>query len=122
MPSARSELVAAASVAVEGSRVRAHTVVDPDEVYLAGHFPGLVVFPGVLFIDTLQQAVAAGFGDVRLVALRSVRFVAPVVAGDGFEVDAEVTEADGVLTARADCRRRSDGELTTRLHAEFERR
>ena len=41
-----------------GERVVARKTVRPDEWYLAGHFPGRPVMPGVLIVEAMAQAGA----------------------------------------------------------------
>src|SRR5205809_5129005 len=64
-----------------GERVVARKTVRPDEWYLAGHFPGRPVMPGVLIVEAMAQtgavavlseeenrgrmALFAGIADVR---------------------------------------------------------
>ncbi|MGH9210601.1 MAG: 3-hydroxyacyl-ACP dehydratase FabZ [Acidimicrobiales bacterium] len=75
---------------VPGERVEARYRVTGDEVFLAGHFPGRPIFPGVLQLEALAQAGAIGvladpqyadrlplFGGVE-----EVRFRRQVVPGD----------------------------------------
>lgn len=61
-----------------------------DGGYLAGHYPGSLIYPGVFVIETITQAVRVlvdsvqptGNPRVRLTAVPVARFFAPVVAGD----------------------------------------
>ncbi len=46
-----------------GSRIRARYRVTGDEPFLAGHFPGNPVFPGVLQLEALAQAGAIAVLD-----------------------------------------------------------
>jgi 3-hydroxyacyl-[acyl-carrier-protein] dehydratase len=75
---------------VPGERVDARYRVTGDEPFLAGHFPGRPLFPGVLQLEALAQAGAIGvladqqyagrlplFGGVE-----EVRFRRQVVPGD----------------------------------------
>ncbi|CCH18664.1 Beta-hydroxyacyl-(Acyl-carrier-protein) dehydratase, FabA/FabZ [Micromonospora lupini] len=78
-----------------GIGLRAGTTVDPTDVYLAGHFPELTVYPGVFTLETIGQAVTAAVGYCagrlpHLHLLRSARFLAPLLAGDTLTVEASV--------------------------------
>lgn len=82
---------------IPGERVRARYGVTGDEAFLAGHFPGNPVFPGVIQLEALAQAGAVAvlsddryagklplFGGVEAVRFR--RLVSP-----GDELVLEVT-------------------------------
>lgn len=90
--------------------------------FLAGHFPGSPIFPGVFQLEAVLQAtsefVRVRLGDARRVslsAIKSIRFTAPVLPGDSltitcrspldqgkseFTVDAACTNAQGIGTAQ----------------------
>jgi 3-hydroxyacyl-[acyl-carrier-protein] dehydratase len=99
--------------------VHARQAVTLDDPYLHGHFPGWTVYPGVFTIEAVRQAAATALGTradrAQFRELRSVRFLAPLLAGDelairaelrqlpddgGFDVRAVVTRRDGVVAAR----------------------
>jgi 3-hydroxyacyl-[acyl-carrier-protein] dehydratase len=73
-----------------GVRARGSYLVKPDDWYLAGHFPGNPIMPGVLMIEALAQAGAVGvlshkdfLGRVPLFAgIDNVRFRRVVRPGD----------------------------------------
>jgi predicted hotdog family 3-hydroxylacyl-ACP dehydratase len=48
-----------------GARVVARKTVRPDEWYLAGHFPGRPVMPGVLIVEALAQTGAPSSPPTR---------------------------------------------------------
>lgn len=112
-----------AEIDVTPATVTTRIVVPQTGVYLDGHFPGMVVFPGVFFVDALCDAVAAALGDtVELRALPSARFSAPVVAGAEFRMTLTIdTPDDDPITVRARCVR-GDGRECARLSARFGRR
>ncbi|HEU4423839.1 MAG TPA: hypothetical protein VFR67_15010 [Pilimelia sp.] len=100
--------------------------VDPAELYLRGHFPGFVIYPGVFLIETFHQAILAGWRErpgvaPRLAELTSVRFLAPLLPGDELLLEARVTPGAGgaSLHVRATCHR-ADGTLAARLSARYD--
>jgi 3-hydroxyacyl-[acyl-carrier-protein] dehydratase len=99
--------------------VRASKAVTAGEPYLAGHFPGFPIYPGVFAVESVRQAVAHAVGrplDVSLLA--SVRFLAPLLPGNVFAVEADVTRAGDAYAVAARCVR-DDGTEAARLRAEF---
>ena len=83
-----------------GVAIEARKRVDPDELYLRGHFPGFVIYPGVFLIESLDQAVRQGFAQLgfappRLVSVDSARFLAPLLAGDEFTLQVSVGPPGG---------------------------
>lgn len=102
-----------------GLRVTARMPVDPTDPNLAGHFPGMPIYPGVFVIETLCQVMTAAFGaGTRLAELTSVRFTAALLGGDELELTADVVTGADALTVKAVGRRR-DGTVTTVLRATF---
>ncbi|SCG39469.1 hypothetical protein [Micromonospora humi] len=108
-----------------GITLRAGTTVDPDDVYLTGHFPELTVYPGVFTLETLRQAVTAAVGHCagrppELHRLRSARFLAPLLAGDTLTVEASVgpVAQDQSFEVTARCVR-GDGVRTATVRAVF---
>lgn len=57
-----------------------------DHPSIAGHFPGDPLVPGVLILEEVYEAVVAAYGPAQLVALRSVKFLAPLRPGEDFSV------------------------------------
>ncbi|QLQ35885.1 3-hydroxyacyl-ACP dehydratase FabZ family protein [Micromonospora robiginosa] len=127
---AAAPLPAVASVQVAagprgGITLRAETTVDPDDLYLTGHFPELTVYPGVFTLETLRQAVSAAVGHCagrppELHRLHSARFLAPLLAGDTLTVEASVgpVAQDQSFEVTARCVR-GDGVRTATVRAVF---
>jgi 3-hydroxyacyl-[acyl-carrier-protein] dehydratase len=106
----------------ESVRVTATKTVDPTDPYLPGHFPGRPVFPGVFMIEAVRQAVCSALG-AELVAVHSVRFIRPALAGDVLTFDVTVRAgpaADASFDAEARCRG-SDGSDVARMRIGFQR-
>jgi 3-hydroxyacyl-[acyl-carrier-protein] dehydratase len=77
-----------------------------DEPWLAGHFPGAPLLPGVLLVEAgaqLAGIVAQSAPDqtpgapLRLTALRRVKFPAPVHPGETVRLEARLTARLGGL-------------------------
>jgi 3-hydroxyacyl-[acyl-carrier-protein] dehydratase len=104
-----------------GSRVVARKKVRADEWYLAGHFPGRPIMPGVLIVEAMAQtgAVAvlseeANRGRLALFAgIDGVRFKRIVEPGDELELTCDLEKVRGPIgKGRAEAR--VDGELAAR--------
>lgn len=62
------------------------TVIAADHPSLAGHFPGNPVVAGVLILDQLRFAVAEWRPGTVIVALPQVKFVAPLLPQQPFQI------------------------------------
>jgi 3-hydroxymyristoyl/3-hydroxydecanoyl-(acyl carrier protein) dehydratase len=96
-----------------------------DDPNLRGHFPGLAVFPGVFVIEALWQAMAHAFGTDTgrppvLRAVRSVRFLAPLLAGDELTLQASVAPRPGGGWSVSAVGTRQDATRTARVRADFD--
>ena len=104
-----------------GARVVARKRIREDEWYLAGHFPGRPIMPGVLLVEAMAQtgAVAvladeANRGKLALFAgIDDVRFKRIVGPGDEVELTCELERVRGPV-GRGKATATVDGELAAR--------
>ncbi|MCC6224358.1 MAG: 3-hydroxyacyl-ACP dehydratase FabZ [Thermoleophilia bacterium] len=104
-----------------GTKVVARKLVRADEWYLAGHFPGNPIMPGVLMVEALAQtgAVAvlseeANRGKLVLFAgIDDVRFKRLVRPGDTLELTCELERVRGPI-GRGTVRATVEGDLAVR--------
>ena len=104
-----------------GVKVVARKRVREDEWYLAGHFPGRPIMPGVLMVEAMAQAGAvavlaeeANRGKLALFAgIDGVRFKRIVEPGDVLELTCEVERLRGPV-GRGKAKATIDGELAVR--------
>jgi len=109
-----------------GERVVARKTVREDEWYLAGHFPGRPVMPGVLIVEGMAQTGAAAVlsqeenrGRLALFAgIDDVRFKRIVVPGDTLELRCEITRLRNPV-GKANAEATVDGELACRAQLTF---
>ncbi|MEP6908832.1 MAG: 3-hydroxyacyl-ACP dehydratase FabZ [Actinomycetota bacterium] len=104
-----------------GTRVVARKLVRPDEWYLAGHFPGRPIMPGVLIVEAMAQAGAIAVlseeenrGRLALFGgIDNVRFKRIVEPGDELELTCVLEQVRGPIgKGRAEAR--VGGELAAR--------
>ena len=104
-----------------GRKVVARKTVRDDEWYLAGHFPGRPVMPGVLIVEAMAQTGAVAVlseeenqGKLALFAgIDNVRFKRIVEPGDELELTCELERVRGPI-GRGAATARVDGELAAR--------
>ena len=104
-----------------GVRVVARKRVREDEWYLAGHFPGRPIMPGVLMVEAMAQAGAVAVltgdenrGKLALFAgIDDVRFKRIVVPGDEIELTCELERVHGSI-GRGRVTATVDGQLAVR--------
>ena len=104
-----------------GVRVVARKTLRPDEWYLAGHFPGRPVMPGVLIVEAMAQAGAVAVlseeenrGRIALFAgIDDVRFKRIVEPGDELELTCDLERLRGPI-GRGKATARVGGELAAR--------
>jgi len=109
-----------------GERVAARKDVRPDEWYLAGHFPGRPIMPGVLIVEALAQCGAVAVlaeeenrGKLALFAgIDDCRFKRIVEPGDTLELVCEVEKVRGPI-GRGKATARVGGELAVRASLTF---
>jgi 3-hydroxyacyl-[acyl-carrier-protein] dehydratase len=97
--------IAEISQGEEGLEVLAHVIVDPDNPILAGHYPGMPIFPGVCLIEcahrtVLLAMVSSGHTPV-LEAVLSARFKAAVYPKDLVSIRARMTSDERTLNVTA---------------------
>jgi 3-hydroxyacyl-[acyl-carrier-protein] dehydratase len=104
-----------------GKKVVARKSIRADEWYLAGHFPGRPVMPGVLIVEAMAQTGAVAVlseaenrGKLALFAgIDNVRFKRIVEPGDELELTCELERVRGPI-GRGAATARVDGELAAR--------
>ena len=109
-----------------GSRVVARKLVQEDEWFLTGHFPGRPIMPGVIIVEAMAQcgAVAvladeANRGKLALFAgIDDVRFKRMVLPGDELELTCELDRMRGPV-GRGKTTATVDGELVARATLMF---
>ena len=109
-----------------GERVVARKTVREDEWYLAGHFPGRPVMPGVLIVEGMAQTGAVAVlsqeenrGRLALFAgIDDVRFKRIVEPGDVLDLRCELERVRGPV-GRGKAEARVDGELACRAALTF---
>jgi 3-hydroxyacyl-[acyl-carrier-protein] dehydratase len=100
----------------DGSLLRFSAVLRPadaDQAYLAAHFPGFRIFPGVFLLEMANQAAVAVIAaqDNRFVCMTeavSLRLVAPWLAEDEVRMDATIRRQDESYLMTGVCRRSDD--------------
>ena len=109
-----------------GHRVVARKRVRPDEWYLAGHFPGRPIMPGVLIVEAMAQTGAVAVlareenrGKIAYFAgIDDCRFKRIVEPGDELELMCELERVRGPV-GRGKAEARVDGELACRAALTF---
>jgi len=104
-----------------GARAVARKRVQPDEWYLAGHFPGRPIMPGVLIVEAMAQTGAVAVlsqeenqGRLALFAgIDGVRFKRIVEPGDELQLECALERVRGPI-GRGKARATVGGELAAR--------
>ena len=104
-----------------GQRVVARKMVRPNEWYLAGHFPGRPVMPGVLIVEAMAQTGAVAVlsqeenrGRLALFAgIDDTRFKRIVEPGDELELECTLEQVRGPI-GKGRARATVDGQVAAR--------
>ena len=89
-----------------GQKATASYTLKGDEAFLAGHFPGQPILPGVLMIEAIAQLggiIAQSDGsqsplsDVRLTAVRGAKILGTISPGETLTLDASLEARMGTL-------------------------
>ncbi len=64
-------------------------VIDAGHPSLPGHFPGRPVVPGVVVLDRVAAAIEARQGPLPALRLARVKFLQPLLPGEGARVELE---------------------------------
>jgi 3-hydroxymyristoyl/3-hydroxydecanoyl-(acyl carrier protein) dehydratase len=68
------------------NKVEVESVIAGDHPALVGHFPGDPLVPGVVVLESVVAAADKAFGVRRLIAIPSVKFLAPVRPEERFRI------------------------------------
>jgi len=99
-PTPLTERVKVVEIEHQGAdiRVLASVTVDPSNPVLAGHYPGLPIFPGVCLIECAHHAVlmtARSLGVAPIMSgVSTARFLDAVFPGDVVGIQALITRSD----------------------------
>ena len=98
-------------------RIVALKLVSSAEEYLADHFPGFPILPGVMMLETMVQAarimLSTRSDDVLVLGtVRALKYASMVRPGEGLEVDVSLQKEldDGSFQCRGTGRVRRGGE------------
>ena len=89
---------------VPGESARAHWTLKGDEAFLAGHFPGAPLLPGVIMIEALAQLGGilaqtrpgvAPLKNLRLTAVRQFKILGSIPPGQTLFLEAQLQGAMG---------------------------
>ena len=111
---------------VPGESARGIKNVSVNEPYVAGHFPGSPIMPGVLQIECAAQLCSLvveneGTDENTVYVLLKVdqfKFVKPVIPGDTLDITVTCTRKSGVLTSFDACLK-VDGEVRAKGNMTF---
>lgn len=96
----RDNMLLLDEVVKEDDKAKGKLKITGDEWFLKGHFPGNPIVPGVIQCEILAQSVCVllknQMDEGKLAVytgLNNVKFRSPVVPGDVFETECEITRA-----------------------------
>jgi 3-hydroxyacyl-[acyl-carrier-protein] dehydratase len=114
------------AVTTPGVGVTARKTVRATDPYLAGHYPGFTIYPGVFVIESVHQAISRYVADTRpgtwsvsMAGIDSVRFTKPLRPGDTLHLTAICAEDGDRISAKVRCVD-DDGTLVTKMTARFD--
>ncbi|GAB3465335.1 3-hydroxyacyl-ACP dehydratase FabZ family protein [Actinophytocola sediminis] len=86
-----------------GGALSAVQTIRADNPYLAGHYPGRPIYPGVFVLESALQATRRllGHHDLVLAEVESVRFRTPLLPGDTLRLALSITPAEDGYLVRA---------------------
>jgi len=106
-------------------RIEVRKTLEPSDPVFAGHYPHQPIFPGVLILDAMMQALryqcrSTRQSEIRLKTLKSLRFSAPLWPGDSFTVQCENPGwgEQGTTIVKALCMRGDEKIATARIEIE----
>jgi 3-hydroxyacyl-[acyl-carrier-protein] dehydratase len=99
---------------LDESGITTRKAVAGNEPFFPGHYPDYFIYPGVFIIEAVQQAAQIyarrHVGQVKLVEVRSARFLSALLPGAVLDCDCKCTLLpEGKLRVDATCRH---GEVT----------
>ena len=62
-------------------------IIEPDHPSIAGHFPGRPIVPGAVILDLATAWLTRNLPGTRVLALREVKFLSPVIPGDAVTIE-----------------------------------
>jgi len=111
---------------VPGELARTRWTLAPDTPFLAGHFPGEPIMPGVIIVEALAQTgalAALSLPENRdklalFAGIDKVKFRRPVRPGETLEMSTRVTRQRGPI-GQAEAEARVNGELACQAILKF---
>lgn len=115
---------------VRGERIKTFKLITANEFYLAGHFPGNPIVPGVLTLEGMIQSaiflVAETFSrgklECSLLKVGRVRFKRPIYPGDRLEFSVQVDkreDSNWYFRGQAQIDQENAAEAQFSLHVDF---
>jgi 3-hydroxymyristoyl/3-hydroxydecanoyl-(acyl carrier protein) dehydratase len=101
-------------VEIAEESIRVAKAISGNEPFFSGHYPGHPIFPGNFIFEAVHQTAHCYVLDglkvtawIRLVEIRSIRFLSPLQPGDCLEIFCQclLSPDRRELSVDADCRR-----------------